>query len=226
MPNYRGALLLDLDGTLVDTAIDFVRSIDILCQQLNTQPPSAAAIRSTVSDGSLALVKLCFNIDETNPDFERRRQQLLQIYAAELGTASELFIGFDSVLAQCEAENIAWGIITNKPLAFAAPLLQRLGIKPSRGVLVCPEHVRYSKPHAEPLLLAAQQLGLKPQQCLYAGDHIRDIEAGRNAQMPTIACAYGYIKADDDIRHWQADHYIQQPTDITAILNHYFSTGQ
>jgi phosphoglycolate phosphatase len=216
--NYSAALLLDLDGTLVDTANDFIHILQSMCLEDGLTAPDATTIRNTVSDGARALITLCYGLKENEQDFEDKRQQLLNRYEQELGQNAALFTGFDDVIQYCEKNNIAWGIVTNKPWLYTELLLQRLQINPSNNVIICPDHVSQTKPNAEPLLLAAKKLKLKPEQCLYAGDHLRDIQAGINANMQTIACNYGYIKSADNSADWQADYSIEQPIELIALL--------
>ena len=220
---YIGALLLDLDGTLLDTAKDFITALNKLCLDDRIIPPSNAAIRNTVSDGARALVKLCYGLDEGDVNFEEKRHKLLDYYERELGQSTDFFAGFSDVFVFCKTHHIAWGIITNKPWRFTQPLIKSLSIQASNDVILCPDHVSKSKPDPESMYLAARKLHLTTRQCLYAGDHISDIEAGRNAGMTTIACSYGYIKTTDDIHTWQADHIINQPQDFIALLSQHFS---
>lgn len=221
--NYKGALLFDLDGTLVDTSADFVAVVNSMRAADGMPALPESDIRNTVSDGARALIALAYSLKEGDALFEAKRQQLLDQYEDELGQQARLFDGFTDLLATLERNNIAWGIVTNKPARFTDPLLARLQIKPSNGVAICPDHVKHTKPHAEPLLLAASQLGLAPGQCLYAGDHLRDIEAGRNAGMATIACAYGYIKPIENINDWQADFIVNSVAELHQFAQRHFN---
>lgn len=218
MNNYKAALLLDLDGTLVDTANDFIAAIKAVCSTENMPAPRDSDIRATVSAGGSALTTLTFDLDDTHPEFASKKQLLLDTYLQTLGQHSCVFTGFDEVLDYCEQNRIAWGIITNKPWQFTEPLLNKLGITPSNNVVICPDHVAISKPDPEGLLLAANKLGLEPPQCIYAGDHQRDIEAGINANMATIACAYGYVPKGEQAQDWQANHTVQHARDILDII--------
>jgi phosphoglycolate phosphatase len=179
-------------------------------------------IRNTVSDGARALIQLAYPLKEGDKGFEEKRQQLLNEYEKELGANARLFAGFEPLLAELEKHNIAWGIVTNKPARFTDPLLKRLNIKPSQGVAICPDHVTHTKPHAEPLLLAAAKLGLTAEQCIYAGDHARDIEAGKNAGMKTITCAYGYIKPHENLKEWQADFIVDSVAELHQLAQQLF----
>ncbi|MDP1931643.1 MAG: HAD-IA family hydrolase, partial [Gammaproteobacteria bacterium] len=94
-------------------------------------------------------------------------------------------------------------------------LLRNLGLLERCQTLICPEHVTYTKPHPEPLLLACTQLGCAPEQSVYVGDHPRDITAGREAGMHTIAAAYGYLPSSPAIATWQADMIV---SDVEGII--------
>lgn len=212
------AVFFDLDGTLLDTAPDFAVVLQRLCAEYQVDCPTMAEIKHTVSHGARALVTLAFAITESDPGFEALRQRLLQIYAGMVGDHSVIYPGMDAVLEYLQAESIAWGIVTNKPLAYAAPLLQRVGLALPAEVLVCPDHVTHSKPHPEPLLRAAAQLQRDVTQCIYVGDHRRDIEAGAAARMRTIAAHYGYVNPADPAQDWGADFNIDKPQDIIGIL--------
>lgn len=219
---YRGAVLFDLDGTLVDTAADFVQVIRQMFAEENLTAPDACLIRNTVSEGARGLIRTCWQLDETDPQFEIKRQRLLDLYEQQLGNHAALFNGFDQMLTQLQQHNIAWGVVTNKPWRFSEPLMQKLNLTPSNGVLICPDHVKNTKPDAEPLLLAASRLQLTPEQCVYAGDHLRDIQAAKNAGMFSIACAFGYIRDDDNIHDWQADIIVDDVAAFNRFVHHHF----
>lgn len=213
------AVLFDLDGTLLDTAPDFIKVLQQLCAEHNQSCPDEIAIRRTVSHGARALVTLAFGIIEGEPNFAALRQRLLQIYTEILGQHTSIYPGIHEVLVHLQANAIGWGVVTNKPSAYAAPLLATMGFEPPAGVLVCPDHVTQTKPHPEPLLKAAAQLGCEAAHCVYVGDHRRDIEAGAAAGMATVAALYGYIDPADPAAEWNADFAIERPEDIIVTLN-------
>lgn len=214
----KAAVFFDLDGTLLDTADDFVLTVEMLCARHSVPPPDATTIRNTVSDGARALVKLAFTCDEDSPDFEPLRNELLDIYETVLGQQTRLFDGLQDVLHALQQLALPWGVVTNKPRRFAAPLMQRMNIQPESAVLVCPDDVTHTKPHPEPLYLAAKEVGAHPASCLYVGDHLRDIDAGRNAGMKTIAAAYGYLNDRTEAEAWNADHIIDHGHELQPII--------
>jgi phosphoglycolate phosphatase len=100
---------------------------------------------------------------------------------------SKLFDGMGELLADIESANLIWGVVTNKPLRFAEPIMQQLGLAERSALLICPDHVKNSKPDPEPLILACKMLDLDPASVLFVGDDLRDIESGRDAGTRTAA---------------------------------------
>jgi phosphoglycolate phosphatase len=208
------AVLFDLDGTVLDTAKDFLW---VLNKQLALhQRPSVSyeQLRGVVSHGARAMVSLGFGIEQNATGFESLRQQFLDLYQQHLCEHSVLFDGMQEVLDWCTRENLPMAIVTNKPSTFTLPLLAKLSLSQYFASVVCPDDVKHAKPSPEPLLLAAKQLQVSANNCLYIGDHLRDIEAGRAANMLTMACRYGYIEANDSADNWGADVVIDHPQEI------------
>lgn len=203
-PKTLKAVLFDLDGTLVDTADEFVPAVQTLRAEHGLGPMDAARIRACVSDGARALVCLGLELAEADPDVEPRRLRLLELYAEVLGSAARVYPGVAELLAELADAGVAWGISTNKPRPFTEPLLEKLAIRPAPGSVVCPEDVVSRKPHPESLYRNCRELDCAPHEAIYIGDHRRDIEAGRRAGMYTIAAAYGYIAPGDDPENWGA----------------------
>lgn len=210
------AILFDLDGTLVDSALDFLPVVHATRQQAGLPELEDARIRAQVSNGSPALVCLAWDMTPTHEEYETRRLQFLADYEANIGTASRLFPGFSSVINELELLGIRWGVVTNKHRRFAVPQLERLNI--NTGSLVCGDDVTMPKPAPEALLRCAKELGVDPFECWYIGDHQRDIEAARNSGMKAIAARYGYLAADEDAADWQADAIIDRADQLLELV--------
>jgi N-acetyl-D-muramate 6-phosphate phosphatase len=211
-------ILFDLDGTLVDTAPDFVRVVNRMLSEDGKTTLPFADIRAQVSNGARALVNLAYGIDEGHPDYTATRQRLLDLYLADICIDSQLFVGLQTTLDLCARNGLPWGIVTNKPRLYAAPLMDALNLQPALASLVCPDDVQNRKPHPEPMYKACTEMGIEPLNCIYVGDHIRDIEAGRAAGMQTVAAAWGYIGQNDDINRWGADIIAATPADLNNWL--------
>ena len=215
------AVLFDLDGTLIDTAADFVRIIQQMCRDEQRPVVEAEIIRTQVSEGARAMVKLVYpEMDVTDPVFLAHRQRFLNTYGDNIVVDTNLFEGMYPLLEELEAHQIPWGIVTNKPRGLSELLLAALNLTERCAVLVCPEDVSKTKPDPEPMYLAAKQLNLEARDIIYVGDHPRDIDAGRNAEMYTILAAYGYLPVEsrDDLLALQADAIIQTVPELHQLL--------
>lgn len=211
-------VLFDLDGTLVDTAPDFIYVVNRLLEEEGKAPLAEQSIRNTVSNGARALVNLAFGITEEDAKFQHYRQRLLDLYSEHLAVQSQLFKGMDHLLTTLENKSMPWGIVTNKPSQYAEPLITTLGLSERCAVMICPDHVKNRKPHPEALLTACQRINARPDKTVYVGDHLRDIEAGKNALMKTIVALFGYIAPSEDPLSWGADYAATNPAELADII--------
>lgn len=204
-------LLLDLDGTLVDTAPDFAWVLNQIRSDFNLPSLCESVIRSVVSDGARGMVEQGFpershDSLQSLPNEETIRQRFLQEYTQLLlskETNAQPYEGIRALIETLHKSNWKWGVVTNKPAAMAAPLLEALALLPE--VLICPDHVSQAKPSPEGLLLACEKLGITPANAIYVGDHLRDIDAGKRAGMKTIAAEWGYLSKGEQAHDWLAD---------------------
>jgi phosphoglycolate phosphatase len=212
-------VLFDLDGTLVDTAADFQQVLDTMLDQQSLPRVASERVHQTVSDGARALVNLAFNLDETSSEFDAKLEQLLDLYYAQLErTAATPYPGVLSLLDKLENSAIPWGIVTNKPEKYSRRLLEKLQLLERCGSLICPEHVTLRKPDPESLLLACQQLDRNTERTVYIGDHVRDMQAAKNADIIAIAATYGYLGPDTTVEEWPADFAINSVEELENLL--------
>lgn len=213
------AVLFDMDGTLLDTAPDFIAVAQAMRQARGLSRIPEQRVRDVVSGGARAMVLSAFDVDPLSEEFENLRLEFLERYQEHCAIESRLYDGMEQLLKEIEQADLIWGVVTNKPLRFAEPIMQQLGLSTRSAVLVCPDHVSKSKPDPEPMLLACSQLGLEPSTTLFVGDDLRDIESGRAAGSRTAAVRYGYIHPHDDPDQWGADLVIDHPLELRALLN-------
>jgi len=218
LPQNLKAVIFDLDGTLVDTADEFVPVVQALRAEHGRAEMDPRRIRQSVSNGARALVSLGLDMSEDAPEFESQRLRLLELYSQVLGSLAKPYPGITALLDQLHHRGVVWGISTNKPRIYTEPLLQRLGILPQPGSVVCPDDVSERKPHPESLYLNCRELNCSPHEAIYVGDHLRDIQAGRRAGMYTIAAAYGYIEPGDDPGSWGADACAGCSTELPGLI--------
>jgi phosphoglycolate phosphatase-like HAD superfamily hydrolase len=135
-----------------------------------------------------------------------------------LADKTALFAGLQLVLDDCAARNIPWGVVTNKPWRYTESAMVQLGLMDAAATVICPDHVKHAKPDPESILLACSEIATAPQDCLYVGDHVRDIDAGRAAGTRNIAAAWGYIETSENIHNWQADWIVDQSEQLHGLL--------
>jgi phosphoglycolate phosphatase len=102
-------------------------------------------------------------------------------------------------------------------MRFTGPLTQKMPLFASARAVVAGDSTPNPKPHPAPLLEAARQVGVKPCDCIYVGDDLRDMQAGRAAGMGTVAATYGYLGVTD-VKEWGADMQIETPKALLPLL--------
>ena len=212
------AILFDLDGTLADTATDLGGVLNRLRTENGMPPLPEEKIRPHVSKGVRGLLGIGFALLPGNDRYAELHQRFLDYYSDSLCVATRLFDGIDELLDKIEAENIMWGVVTNKPSRYTLPLMETLGLMRRTACVVSGDSASRPKPAPDPLLLASAIAGATPAQCLYIGDDLRDIHAARAAGMGAVAAAWGYLGDDLPIEKWGADAIARSPADITGLL--------
>jgi 2-phosphoglycolate phosphatase len=223
MQTRTGAVLFDLDGTLVDTAPDLANALNETLKHFGRKPLAFDTIRPQVSHGGIALIRLGFEIEPGDKYFEDYRRFLLQYYQNNLTVNSRLFDGMQELLGFLESSNIPWGIVTNKPSWLTDPLMQQMGLDERAACIVSGDTCTNKKPHPEPIHHACDIAGVISENCWYIGDAERDIEAGNAAGCTTVTALFGYLNHDDKPETWQADHMIDHPSEIMRLLTGHFS---
>ncbi len=132
-----GAILFDLDGTLVDTAPDMGAALNNLLIEESLAPIPLEIIRPYVSQGALVLTRLGFSEQVPESEIEPLRLRYLDHYRAIVADDSVLFDGFEEVLNTLEKRNIPWGIVTNKPKWLTTPLLEQMALVERAAVVIC-----------------------------------------------------------------------------------------
>ena len=178
MPKKIETVLLDLDGTLADTAPDLAKALNQTLEQHGRVTLPFEIIRPVVSLGGAAMIELGFGITDADPLYESLRKQFLDNYFADIANSTQLFAGMEEVLDQLETNHYLWGIVTNKPGWLTAPLLAALNLEKRPDCIISGDTLSQRKPHPAPLLHACKLLTRPPEFAVYVGDAQRDIEAG------------------------------------------------
>jgi phosphoglycolate phosphatase len=212
------SLLLDLDGTLLDTAPDMAAALNRLRHEEGLPQLPLETIRPRVSRGGLALTRLAFADHRDEAEIEALRQRFLRHYLDAIAVHSQLFEGFEALFETLEDHGVAWGVVTNKPAWLTDPLMAELGLDRRSAVTVSGDSTPERKPHPLPLLTAAERIGIDAGRCWYVGDDPRDIEAGNAAGMTTVIAGWGYIDDNARLDDWGADHRLYSPSELQQLL--------
>ena len=216
MSSRVDAVLFDLDGTLIDSAPDLAGAANDLRRSHGLPDLPYERLRPMVGSGARGMVGAAFGVLPGDARFETLRDQFLARYEQRFLQETAVFPLMEPLLRALEARGLPWGIVTNKAARFAQPVVAGLRLHKRAVVLICGDTTPHAKPHPAPLLEAARRIGVAPTRCVYVGDDLRDVQAGRSAGMPTIAAAWGYLGAGEAIEAWGADAIIEAPD---ALLN-------
>lgn len=211
------AWLFDLDGTLVDTAPDLGHAANHVRAECGLPPLPLIEYRPAASSGARGLLKVALDMTPDHADFPVRRDSFLAHYRANLAHSSKLFPGMSAFLVAMELKGVRWGVVTNKPGWLTQPLMQQLGLSTRAACIVSGDSTPNPKPAPDPILLACKQLELRPSECVYVGDDLRDIQAAKAAKMRSVAAGWGY-EGSTAIAEWNADHLAATVTDLSALL--------
>jgi phosphoglycolate phosphatase len=213
-----GAVLFDLDGTLVDSAPDLAGAANDMRQARGLPALPYEHLRPMVGSGARGMVGIAMRVAPEDAGYDALRDEFLGRYAARLTRDSRVFADMLPVLAAFDARPLRWGIVTNKAERFTTPVVQGLGLAVRAAVVISGDSTPHAKPHPAPLLEAARRMGVPPADCLYVGDDLRDVQAGRAAGMRTVAAAWGYLGLAGPIAGWDADVVIERPHQLLQWL--------
>ena len=210
--------LFDLDGTLLDTAPDLLAALNHLLRK-NYKPELVENdIRGAISDGSNGLIQLALGIDSSAPEFNSLKLEFLDYYRLNLFQNTRPFPGIQEILIKIEQSKRPWGIVTSKLSSFTIPLVEHFGWNLRAKCVVCGDTLKQNKPHPAPLLEGANYLGLPPNECLYIGDAITDVQASKAAGMQVVTAGYGYLPDDKTAKTWDSNGFIESPYELEFWL--------
>ncbi|NBC47127.1 MAG: phosphoglycolate phosphatase [Gammaproteobacteria bacterium] len=220
-PITPGMILIDLDGTLVDSVPDLTFCVDAMMARLGRPARGEAAVREWVGNGVERLVSraLTGSLDgEADPaDYARALPIFLQLYSDNTAARSVLYPGVDEGLDLLRASGYALGCVTNKAARFTEPLLESLGIRDAFEIVISGDTLPEKKPSPVPLLHAADHFAVAPADALMLGDSVSDVKAARAAGFAVICVSYGYNHGQD-IRSAKPDAVIDSFADLGQLL--------
>jgi len=215
-------ILIDVDGTLVDSVPDLAYCVDAMMDQLGRPSCGEAQVRNWVGNGVERLVRraLSGTLDGEPPeaDFARAYPLFLDLYSRNTSKRSCLYPGVREGLDMLKAAGYPLGCVTNKAAQFTEPLLRDLGVHDDFSIVISGDTLPRKKPDPEPLLHAAGFFGVAPQSSLMIGDSISDVRAARAAGFRIVCVSYGYNHGVD-IRDARPDAVVDSISDVMTLLD-------
>ena len=215
-------VLIDVDGTLVDSVPDLAYCVDEMLKQLGMPTRGEAAVRHWVGNGVERLVKRgLINALDGEPDEELYNRALpifRELYAENTSKRSCLYEGVPEALEFLKTTGVKIGCVTNKASEFTLPILRDLGIADYFETVLCGDMVERKKPDPQPLLMSAEKLGVAPEDSMMLGDSMSDVKAARAAGFAIVCMSYGYNHGED-IRDYNPDAVVDSMVEIKDIID-------
>lgn len=212
------AVFFDLDGTLADTADDLAAPVNAMRLERGQPPMPVEELRPFASAGARGLIGKGLGVLKDDPGYEAMRLEFLERYEQDIVVHTRLFEGMAELLQHLESQGVRWGVISNKVERYVRIIIERLGLSHRSAVTFGGDSAPRPKPHPDLMLLALRTTRLEGAECVYVGDDLRDVVAGRAAGMQTVAAAYGYCGDGSSPESWGADALIRHPKELAPLL--------
>ena len=214
-------VLIDVDGTLVDSVPDLAYCVDEMMKRLGRPPHGEERVRDWVGNGVERLVgrALVGQLDgePSAEDFARAYPLFLELYRENTAQRSCLYPGVSEGLEYLRSQGYQLGCVTNKAAQFTVPLLKAMGIYDEFGIVVSGDTLPVKKPDPLPLLHAAEHFGVQPSDSLMLGDSRSDVTAARAAGFQVVCMSYGYNHGED-IRDYAPDAMIDSMAELSTLI--------
>ena len=214
-------ILIDVDGTLVDSVPDLAYCVDEMMKALGREPHGETKVRDWVGNGVERLTRraLIGQLDgePSDEDFAKGYPIFLELYKDNTSKRSCLYPGVREGLDYMKLQGYRLGCVTNKDAQFTIPLLKGLGIYDEFGIVVSGDTLPVKKPDPQPLLHAAAHFGVGAEDSLMLGDSKSDVTAARNAGFQIVCMSYGYNHGED-IRNYHPDAVIDSMEELKTLL--------
>ena len=215
MQEKNSAILFDLDGTLLNSGLTFHKIVNQLKKEINQEEVPFEKVRKYSSRGASLILRNSFP-EANEAQLADLKKSFLERYFEFMLDDICLYDGVIELIDFLANESIPWGIVTNKSEKYTRPIIEKLRWHELTNAVICPENVSKAKPDPEGIIKALNILNAPNLESYYVGDHKRDIETGKNANVKTVACTYGFHETDP--HSWQADYIINEPIELKNVI--------
>lgn len=208
------SILFDLDGTLADTSPDMCASLNRVLKEHNFKTVDCFKLKKHISRGALGVIEHASEINQRNIDSSLLRAEFLEDYKHNVFVDTKLNNNMDKLIDYLLVKDILVGVVTNKHSRYVTNIIDGLGLNDKLSCVITGDMVLNAKPAIDGLIKAAESIKCESDEIVYVGDDERDIIAGRDAGMQTVAADFGFINDDINISSWNADLIIKDPLEI------------
>ncbi len=211
-------VLFDLDGTLADTAADIANATNLALAEAGRPPFTVEQVRALVSSGARKLITSGCDDSVGEKDIDHLMARLFEHYAERPAMHTRVFVGLDALIREFSARGLIWGVVSNKPVALARPIVDALALAPPPVCVLGGDSVATKKPDPLSLLHACKSAGIVAQETLYVGDAEIDVRAAQAAGIPSAIAGFGYAPNETTVRTWQPDYYVGSVASLRTLM--------
>ena len=216
--NKIKAVLFDLDGTLADTSPDMCASLNRVLVSHKLKTVDCMNLRKHISRGAVGVIEYASHVNRRDIDSSLLRSEFLDDYKHHPFVETKLNKDMDKLLNYLIKKNIMIGIVTNKHSRYVKKIIEGLGLTKKLSCVITGDMVLNAKPAIDGLIKAADEIQCNVDEIIYVGDDERDIIAGRDAGMNTVAADFGFISSDINVRSWNSDLIIYNALELKDYI--------
>ena len=218
LKNKIKAVLFDLDGTLADTSPDMCSSLNRVLVSHKLKTVDCMNLKKHISRGAVGVIEYASHINGRDIDSSLLRSEFLDDYKHHPFVETKLNKDMDKLLNYLIKKNIMIGVVTNKHSRYVKKIIDGLGLTKKLNCVITGDMVLNAKPAIDGLIKAAEEIQCNVDEIIYVGDDERDIIAGRDAGMNTVAADFGFISNDINVRSWNSDLIIYNALELKDYI--------
>jgi len=212
------SVLFDLDGTLADTSKDMCDSLNRILIDHKLKTVGCSELKKHISRGAVGIIEYASIVNGRSVDSSLIRSEFLEDYKDNCFIHTKINYNMKELIDYLVEKNIVVGVVTNKHSRYVNRIIEGLNLSDKLSCVITGDMVSNPKPDIDGLIQAAEVTKCNVAETIYVGDDERDIVAGRNAGMMTVAADFGFINSDTNIRLWKADAIINDPLDLKKYI--------
>ena len=218
-------IVLDLDGTLVDTAPDLLRALNETLDLEGLPHPPLSAVRAMIGQGARVMIERAAalsNVHFATERLDQLRRSFIEFYRVDIAGLSKPFPGVADALDELASDGAKLAVCTNKRTELSNQVLEALDLARFFSAVVGADAVEFQKPHPDHYRAAVMRAGGAVRRSVMVGDTSTDVGAARGAEAPVILVRFGY--GDGDIERLGADALIDRYSELPAMCRRLLTT--